>query len=145
MVKLINESKDNSDAMLDALVKACKQVYGKEWDHKSDKEQRDIIMGFIKQAADNAKKSKKESMNTRRRTRRMNEDVDKLGRYLDEANSDMYTICDNLRNALREIRISDLTESEKDDLQYIFGEIKNKFDFSLNNLIYDIEEKLNEL
>ena len=145
MVKLINESKDNSDAMLDALVKACKQVYGKEWDNKSDKEQRDIIMGFIKQAADNAKKSKKESMNTRRRTRRMNEDVDKLGRYLDEANSDMYTICDNLRNALREIRISDLTESEKDDLQYIFGEIKNKFDFSLNNLIYDIEEKLNEL
>lgn len=73
MVKLITEGKDNSDAMLDALVKACKQVYGKEWDKKSEKEQRDIIMGFIKQAADNAKKSKKESMNTRRRSRRMNE------------------------------------------------------------------------
>ena len=73
MVKLITEGKDNSDAMLDALVKACKQVYGKEWDNKSEKEQRDIIMGFIKQAADNAKKSKKESMNTIRRSRRINE------------------------------------------------------------------------
>ena len=145
MVKLINESKDNSDAMLDALVKACKQVYGKEWDNKSDKEQRDIIMGFIKQAADNAKKSKKESIRSGRRSRRMNEDVAKLSSYLDEANSDMYTICDSLRNALREIGISDLTDSEKDDLKYVFGMLKNMFEFDMNNLIYDIEEKLNGL
>lgn len=89
--------------------------------------------------------NKDESIGSKRRSRRMNEDVAKFVGYLDEANSDMYSFCDNLRNALREIRISDLTDLEKDEFRYVFGTLKDKIEFEMNDLMYDMEEKLNRL
>ena len=136
MVKLINESKDNSDAMLDALVKACKQVYGKEWDKKSEKEQRDIIMGFIKQAADNAKKSKKESMNPRRRSRRMNEDFDTVSKRLKAERARSLKLIGELIDRSKNIK------NNLDEFAYAVGEEARMYrdDDNINRYIDRISE-----
>lgn len=81
MVKRMNESFEQGVDMFD---KACKKVYGAEWDKKSDKEKRDIIMSFIATAAKSGLdaergKEKKESRSMKVRSasgRRMAEDYD---------------------------------------------------------------------
>lgn len=78
MVKRMNESFEQG---LDMFDKACKKVYGADWDKKSDKEKHAIIMSFIAAAAKKGldkknKDGKKESKVRRTSGRRMTEDYD---------------------------------------------------------------------
>lgn len=84
MVRRLNEAFEQG---LDMFDKACKKVYGAEWDKKSDKEKRDIIMSFIETAAKNgldAKngKEKKESRSMKVRST--------SGRHMTEAVGDSF-------------------------------------------------------
>ena len=66
MVRRLNEGVlDSSDDLLKAIIDACAEVYGDEWDSMNGDEQHDIIMGFIKQAAKNIKSESVKKKNSK--------------------------------------------------------------------------------